>query len=220
MKVCTDACLFGASIAQWIQELGLNVNQALEIGTGTGLLSLMLAQKTPLIIDAIEIDREAAKQAKENFTASPWKERLNILEGDATGYFAKQQYDLIFSNPPFYEADLRSTNEGKNKAKHDTGLTLDQLLVVADRNLSAAGFFAVLLPYHRVEAFIRSAREYNFNLQQRVLVKHTDLHPFFRGILLFGRAAQPPVETTIAIKEVGGYSSQFTKLLRDYYLYL
>lgn len=220
MKVCTDACLFGAYVAQWMQEHCIGARKALDIGAGTGLLSLMLAQKTELEIDALEIDPAAATQAKENFAATPWKGRLNIFERDATSHCSDEAYDLIFSNPPFFEADLRSPDEGKNAAKHDTGLTLDQLAVVADRNLKPGGFFAILLPYHRVEAFIKMAGEYRLHLHYQVLVQHTKGHPYFRGILVFGRTIQQPVEITLPIKENGGYSAQFSALLRDYYLYL
>ena len=124
------------------------------------------------------------------------------------------------SNPPFFEADLHSPDRGKNAAKHDTGLTLLQLAVIADRNLSPGGYFAVLLPYHRVEGFVKTANNHGLHLHERVLVKHTAAHPFFRGILLFGRTVQHPVEITIAIKEGGNYSSQFTGLLQDFYLHL
>jgi tRNA1Val (adenine37-N6)-methyltransferase len=102
MKVTTDGCLFGAWIAKQVDGNKLAVDNILDIGTGTGLLSLMIAQQSPAKIDAIEIDKETYEQAKENVAASPWAERINIIHGDAKQLPASQQYDVIVSNPPFY----------------------------------------------------------------------------------------------------------------------
>ncbi|HMI78726.1 MAG TPA: methyltransferase, partial [Ferruginibacter sp.] len=170
MKVCTDACLFGSLIANG----QLLPAHCLDIGTGTGLLSLMYAQKDPLaIIDAVEIDEAVAGQAKENFAASPWAGRLNIFNTDILALHPPEKYDLIFSNPPFFEDDLRSPDEFKNSAKHDTTLDLKQLLQVVDTNLTNEGSFAVLLPYHRVEYFTNEADKAGLHLVEYVLVKQT-----------------------------------------------
>ncbi len=221
MKVCTDACLFGAYLADWFNENGKVAEQtAIDIGTGTGLLSLMLAQKTQLCIEALEIDPAAAKQATENFLASPWKDRLTLFQGDALDYPTEKKYGLIFSNPPFFEADLRSPDSGKNAAKHDTGLTLEQLAGLVDRWLAPDGNFAVLLPYHRVDPFIKIAAGVDLHLQKLTLVKHTKAHPFFRGMLVLGRKKQAAEKTEMVIKEAQVYSTHFTELLQDYYLHL
>ena len=220
MKVCTDACLFGAFIADWLQVHPVMVNRVLDVGAGTGLLSLMIAQKNQAVIDAIELDRAAADQARENFTASPWSNRLDVLHSDATQYSADHAYDCIVSNPPFFEEDLRSSDQAKNAAKHDTGLTLDQLAGTVDRNLAVTGTFAVLLPYHRVEHFIKLAGLQNLHLLHQVLVRHTAAHPFFRGILLFGRTNTEPTKVELVIKNGESYSDSFYTLLKDYYLHL
>ena len=117
MKVCTDACLFAAWVAAYLQKNKINPGSILDIGTGTGLLSLMLAQKTLALIDAVEINIDAALQAKENFNASPWKQRLNVFETGILQYNTQMKYDLIISNPPFFNNDLLSPDKNKNTAK-------------------------------------------------------------------------------------------------------
>src|ERR1700749_3701473 len=114
MKVCTDACIFGAFAANIVRRTS-NIIRILDIGTGTGLLSLMLAQQADVIIDAIEIDADAYQQAQDNFTASPWKERLTVINKDILAFTVNKKYDGIISNPPFFENDLLSDNQEKNK---------------------------------------------------------------------------------------------------------
>ena len=220
MKVCTDACLFGAFIADWLQDHHVFVNRMLDVGAGTGLLSLMIAQKNEAVIEAIELDRAAADQARDNFAASPWSKRLDVIHSDAAQYSADHAYDCIVSNPPFFEEDLRSSDQAKNVAKHDIGLTLDQLAGTVDRNLAVSGTFAVLLPYHRVERFIKCAGLHNLYLSHQVLVRHTTTHPFFRGMLVFGRAKVEATQVELAIKSGESYTDSFYTLLKDYYLHL
>ncbi len=225
MKVCTDACLFGALIANFklIQsEAKGQTSNCLDIGTGTGLLSLMFAQKnTGASIDAVELDTAAADQAKENFAASPWKERLNIFNADILSFNPKKKYDLIISNPPFFEGDLRSADKNKNDAKHDTSLSLTALLQVVKSNLTTDGVFAVLLPYRRVDHFMEEAGKQELYLTQKILIKQTDRHDHFRGILFFSRKKVQPVNISMSIKnKEGNYTPEFVAALKDYYLYL
>ena len=126
--------------------------RVLDIGAGTGLLSLMLAQKVNAFIDAIEINADAALQAKENFNASPWSERLAVHHQPIQTW-TETNYDLIISNPPFFEQDLKSPNTERNLALHDTGLTLEILWQQVVRCLHTTGQFAILLPAHRLSAW-------------------------------------------------------------------
>lgn len=217
MKVCTDACLFGAYIAE-----NITTNKyCLDIGAGTGLLSVMLAQKNDAMIEAIEIDTHAFQQAKENLEQSPWKERLHIFNIDAIQFLSEKKYDFIFSNPPFFGNDLKSDNQQKNAAKHDTTLTLGQLIMVIENNLSNDGVFALLLPYRRVDECITIAAKANFHLKEKILVKQTPSHDFFRGILFFSRKETNIKTEEIFIKDSANqYTDRFTHLLKDYYLYL
>src|SRR5271154_3865208 len=104
MKVCTDSCILGAWSATRLHD----AKKILDIGSGTGLLPLMLAQYSHSEIDGIELDHESYKQAEENINESPWSDRLQIMEGDARYYPYKEKYDFIISNPPFFESDLQS----------------------------------------------------------------------------------------------------------------
>ena len=219
MKVCTDACLFGAYIANEIQDQSLQY--ILDIGTGTGLLSLLLAQKNKAIIDAVEIDSTAYEQAKVNVAASPWPAQINVFNSGITDFNNGSKYDCIISNPPFFEDDLRSSDKQKNAAKHDSTLTLQELLGNVQRLLNDEGIFAVLLPYHRTEYFITTALAVNLHCYKKVLVKQTPKHDYFRSILFFSAKKNKLIAEVITIKnEAGIYTPEFILLLKDYYLHL
>ncbi len=221
MKVCTDACLFGAYTAAAAADDKIPAKNILDIGTGTGLLSLMLVQKTAAQIDAVEIDKASYYQARENFEESPWKERLKIFHADIVQFDSEKKYDCIISNPPFFEKDLKSEDEAKNAAKHDTALTLQQLLEVVVKNLEDEGVFVVLLPYHRINYCIEEAEKNGLYLSKKVLVKQTPLHAWFRGILFFSRYQTASTKEEISIRDkMGDYTDKFANILRDYYLYL
>ena len=230
MKVCTDACLFGAIAASYFVA-NTQPLHVLDIGTGTGLLSLMFAQKNnEALIDAVEIDEAAAAQANENFTASPWKERL-ILHHTSIQQFTtpnqpinqstNQLYDLILSNPPFFEGDLKSPDDSRNTALHSSELSFEELLSSIQKLLKPSGVFGVLLPYHRASYFIELAIAAGFYLSKNISVKQTTKHVFFRSILFFSDASAAAVEEVLSIKdEANNYTAEFVALLKDYYLYL
>src|SRR5688572_25058776 len=121
MKVTTDACLFGAWCAT---EINQDNKRLLDIGTGTGLLSLMIAQKNKLLIDAVEIEEQAAVQAVENVKASPWKESVHVIHKNIRDFNSEKKYNYIISNPPFYENELSGERMEKNIAHHDAGLKM------------------------------------------------------------------------------------------------
>lgn len=218
MKVCTDACLFGAWVAT--QSEILQPQNILDIGTGTGLLSLMLAQITTAMIDAVEIDAHASKQATANFADAPWKERLKVHHTSIQAFEPDHLYDLIISNPPFFENDLKSVNDKRNLALHSAALSLEELLQFATDHLTAKGLFAVLLPFHR-SAYFEELAIANFYLHHRLHVRQTPAHPYFRSMLLFGKSQGSINQDEIIIRDDNQqYSEAFTHLLKDYYLYL
>lgn len=219
MKVCTDSCLFGAWVANKIEKEIIGPKNILDIGSGTGLLSLMLAQKSNATINAVEIDEDSFVQTKENFLESQWDKELRVFHTDIKNQSFTLKYDLIISNPPFFENNLLSHNQNKNLAKHHDGLTLKELLQSIKNNLAATGSFAVLLPFHRIDYFKATATENNFYLKEELLVKQTPRHSYFRGILFFGTNQTPLVSNELIIKnKEGNYTEGFSRLLKDYYL--
>ncbi len=219
MKVTTDACLFGAWVAHKIQDK--QVASILDIGTGTGLLSLMLAQNTTATIDAVEIETAAAEQAKLNFDASLWSKRLHLFEQPIQQYLPNKFYDFIITNPPFFEDDLRSNNKKRNLALHSADLKFEELVLCIDRLLDKNGSFAILLPSSRVIPFTNLCLGLFF-LQEKMVVKQTPKHDNFRNMLFFSRKKSIASEAdTITIKNLENeYSEKFKQLLKPYYLYL
>ncbi len=222
MKVCTDACLFGAWVAGRITENRLAAQRILDIGAGTGLLSLMLAQQCGgSFIHAVEIDPAAARQAGDNFAASPWRQRLSVFNTAVQHFVSPVQYDFLITNPPFFQNDLESKDAGRNTALHSEHLDLQQLLIVIEKHLSADGRFAILLPYHRTAYFEEMARKRCFYVQEKTMVQQTPAHVAFRAMLLLGRKEVVMMQDSITIKTTeGSYTETFMQLLKPYYLYL
>lgn len=222
MKVCTDACLQGAYTGWYVQQAALPAATVLDIGTGTGLLSLMLAQSLPAArITAVELDEMAAGQARRNFGAAPWQERMAVVVGDARELALLTKYDLIITNPPFYEGDLKSHDKLRNQAMHATTLNYEELLKVIDQHLSATGVFSVLLPYKPFAAFLSLANEMGFYAQKILHVKQSIKHDQFRTIAFFGRLPVATDEETMSIVESPNvYTEKFKDLLQPFYLYL
>lgn len=198
-----------------------DVKGILDIGTGTGVLSLILAQQFETDIDAVEIDAAAAQQAKENFAASPWHGRLQVFQTGVQEFNPEKKYGLIISNPPFFESDLRSANAAKNAAKHDTTLTLEELISIIKKNLSDSGAGAILIPFHRTVAVKKMIAEADLFITNETSVKQTPLHSYFRTMLLFSKTTREKKEEEIIIHDMERvYTERFVELLRPYYLKL
>lgn len=231
MKVTTDACLFGAWVAEIIgngrmaisnEQPPIHSKNLLDIGTGTGLLSMMVAQKGKVQIDAMEIDAAAAGQAKENILASPWGDKITVIQQDVLQWQASTQYDYIISNPPFYENELKSANDAKNIAHHDEGLQLSELFHFIKNHLKENGCFFLLLPAKREKEIEKYLQRTDLFLEQKVLVQQTLKHQPFR-LMIQGRCNKidGATEAVISIKnEAEEYTPAFISLLKDYYMYL
>jgi len=219
MKVCTDSCLFGAWVADKIEKEELQPKNILDIGTGSGLLSLMMAQKSTAKIDAVEIDKNSFMQATENCHESKWREQIQVLHGDIRDLNLNKKYDLVISNPPFFENDLQSPENNKNLAKHHSGLTLNELTGVIEKLIETGGYFSLLLPFHRVGYFKELAQRSDFYLAEEMFVRQTPAHSFFRVMLLFSTKNHDCSSKEMTIKNrEGSYTKEFSDLLSDYYL--
>lgn len=223
MKVTTDGCLFG-SLSPTLSKAEGVIN-LLDIGTGTGLLALMFAQvKHNAFIDAIEIDKDTFEQACENVEASPWANRIKIFHADAREFEFPDQYDIIISNPPFYENELKGENSKKNLAHHNEGLLLPELLTIIKKNLKPEGIFFLLLPFKRNEEIRKLITESDLAIRQLTFIRQSTKHDFFRIMLEGKLKTDVTVETKIdeiSIKdELDQYTPAFVNLLKDYYLNL
>ncbi len=216
MKVCSDSCIFGA----WTSKRLGGANKILDVGTGTGLLPLMLAQHSNASIDGIELDKGSSVQALENIKESSWNDRIHLEEADARNYSFKEKYDFIISNPPFFESDLQSPSDKKNNAKHATTFSLGDLMKVISRNLQPDGRFSVLLPFHRSDYFENLATSNGFYLQEKLLLRQTPRHEPFRSICLFGyQKPESVVVEELTIKNAEGKNSrEYERLMEAYYL--
>ena len=221
MKVCTDSCVAGAWFSSMIVRDQVSVTNCLDIGTGTGLLALMLAQKINLYFDAVEIDENAFLQSAENFDASPWNNRLKSIHADIKTFKPIRKYDLIISNPPFFENQLRSDDKNRNVSMHNESLDLQQLISAVDSLLAHNGHFGILLPFKRLNYFESVAAEQKIYTLEKLLIRQTPQHDFFRSALICSRSKKAVVQNELTIRDdKGKYSSEFTELLKDYYLAL
>lgn len=220
MKVTTDGCLFGAWVAHQLR--GKGQGKALDIGAGTGLLSLMVAQQSGLCIDAVEIDGGAAAQARENVNNSPWAQKIAVHNLAIQDFFPQAFYPVIFANPPFYENELPSPKSNRSVAHHGTGLRLQELLLHTGRLLDGQGTAFLLFPFKRDRELELELQHSGFFVHQKVVVHPSAAHPPFRVMLALKKYPSEQFAPEIVyIKALDGqYTPAFTGLLQEYYLYL
>lgn len=216
MKVTTDACIQGA----WTPTSD-NEKNILDIGTGTGLLALMLAQKANnSVIDAIEYDNNAALQAKENFERSAWAPNLNAIHADVTEYHFTRQYDMVISNPPFFIDSLKNNSAAATNARHNATLQFDDLVRIAIEVLAPEGVLSILLPTNEFQIFTEIAAKNNLCLFRKLEIKHTPTSAVKRCVGLFATKKTDCQIEVLTIKEKEEYTDAFKRLLTPYYLYL
>ena len=214
-RVSTDACIFGA----WVTERMGAPLTCLDIGAGTGVLMLMIAQRSSGWIHGIEIDAACFQQLQENSTASPFAERLTVFEGDVREFAFPHVYELIVSNPPYYEAQLLSPDAKRNKAWHSSMLSLEELFACVGRWLAPGGRFALILPFSRKEEAVSFAAAVGLHLMALAEVRHSAAHPVTRVLLMFSLERAEVQQEEINIRSAdGSYSERMIGLLDDYYL--
>ncbi|MDR3681944.1 MAG: methyltransferase [Flavipsychrobacter sp.] len=214
MKVSTDACIQGAYTP--IPEMHSRV---LDIGAGTGLLSLMMAQRAAnAIIDAIELDEEAVIQAKENAKNSPFADQVNVMQGDINAYVATTSYDLIICNPPFFTNSLLGDTARRNMARHTITLTFIELLTAIKRLLSSDGHASVLLPALQQQQWESLLAEKDFNMHSRLFIKPYHTQAANRVVSIFGPQAKPCTDSELVIyRAQNSYTAAAIQLLSPFY---
>ncbi len=216
MKVGTDGVLLGA----WAHT-GQS-GSILDVGTGTGLIALMCAQKSDAHIDAVEVDASAFNQATQNIAASPWKTRITLHHA-AFQAFATQtskKFDLIISNPPYYRNALKPPGSQRTIARHHDRLTWESLLFYTQSLLNAAGSFCVIIPALEADHFIQLAYFNGLFPHKKTLVRPHSRKAPVRCMLRFSKSGLENCETEELIlkNDADEYSSAFREITQDYYL--
>ncbi len=215
LKVSTEALLLGALAVNQAQAAA----QVLDIGCGSGLLSLMLAQASKAHITALDIDAQACQLAERNIGRSFFSQQITLHLADINTFYPPQAYDFILSNPPFYQKHLKSSLQAKNTAKHDSHLTLAELSLAVDRLLAPGGSFMVLLPPQAMEQLKSAMQALNYQISTAYTIRHTENTKILRIIATFDKSNLGYRAHQICIKDkFEKYSEQFIKILHPYYI--
>ena len=219
MKVGTDGVLLGR-FAPMVQ---CSCARVLDVGTGCGLIALMIAQQAlKAQIDAIEIDKAAAEQARENFQASPWPDRLQAFAVRLQDWQPEKKYDLIVSNPPYFQNSLKNPDKGREIARHTDTLSYEELLAHSTRLLSEDGQLAVIIPADSEEEMQALAATYGLCVRRLTRVFGRAGKAAKRVLMRFvrntGKPEYPEIDTLILEDETGGRSAAYQELMKDFYL--
>ena len=218
MKIGTDGVLLGA----WT-PIEKNPYSILDIGTGTGIIALMLAQRsTAEQIDALEIDEDAYEQATDNFENSPWNDRLFCFHAGLDEFVEdpEDEYDLIVSNPPFYSEDYKSSNEQRDLARFQDAMPFEDLIEAAALLLSENGIFSVIIPFKEEEKFIDLCAEVELFPLKVTRVKGIPTSEIKRSLLAFSRneTSNFPIDELIIAIARHIYTPEYIALTQDFYL--
>ncbi|WP_234408438.1 tRNA1(Val) (adenine(37)-N6)-methyltransferase [Marinilabilia salmonicolor] len=218
MKVGTDGVLLGA----WT-PVDLQPAKILDAGTGTGLVALMLAQRTRnAMIDAVEIDDAACVDARINFEASPWNDRLNLYHASLQDFAenSASSYDLIVSNPPFFSGSMKNECSRKATARHDVSLTAEDLLEGVNKLLSVDGVFSLILPVYDYESFRLKAACSGMYEQKRLMVHPNPGKPAKRVLSVWTRKQVnlPIIESLDVEESRHKYTPGFKNIVSGFYL--
>ena len=218
MKIGTDGVLLGA----WT-PIGNNPFSILDIGTGTGIIALMLAQRSAVEqIDALEIDEDAYEQATDNFENSPWNDRLFCFHAGIDEFVEEpeDEYDLIVSNPPFFSENYKSNNEQRDLARFQDAMPFEDLIEAAALLLSENGIFAVIIPFKEESTFLALAKEQELFPFKITRVKGTPTSEIKRSLLAFSRiiSANFLIDELIIETARHIYTPEYIALTKDFYL--
>lgn len=217
MKIGTDGVLLGA----WL-PISDSVNSILDVGTGTGVISLMAAQRSNAeLVDAIEIDENAYEQAVDNFEESPWGDRLFCYHASFQEFFTEitDTYDLIVSNPPFFSEDYKTKDKKRDQARFEEALPFEHLFYGASLLLSEAGNFGLIVPYKEEERIIEIGKTVLLFPTKITRVKGTPTSEIKRSLLLFSKTKSTAQEDILIIETSRHkYTDAYTNLTKEFYL--
>jgi len=218
MKVNTDGVLLGA--AAILKNIDKRV---LDVGTGTGTIALMIAQRlseigdTTFKITGIDIDAPSAEEAASNFEASEWKTMLEAVNSSLQAYASEEKFDLIVSNPPYFEGDLKAPSARRNAARHgDDSLTYSELLSFSAEHLSPSGRLSVILPSSSELKVLREAASYDLHPLRIMHIRTSSTKPFTRTIIDFSLENSETEEDSLTIKEQGSDTLQYHSLVSHF----
>jgi tRNA1Val (adenine37-N6)-methyltransferase len=213
MKVSTDGILLGA----WAYLKGANT--LLDIGTGTGLLALMCKQRQPaLSITAVEIDEAAYKQAQQNIASSPWP-NITVKHTTIQAFEQAAPFDVVISNPPYFNRSLKGLSDARNTARHTDGLSFDELIHAYMRLSHEHSCFNVILPTTEAGLFIDLAKQSGLYLNAHCQIKTTPSKAFSRSLMRFSLVNTLPELTSLCIKDENNrYSDDYIALCKAFYL--
>lgn len=216
MKVGTDGVLLGA----WASLYCDNAKNILDIGTGCGVIALMMAQKSDAIIDSVEIDRNAALQAEENFKISPWAERMKVECVSFQNYTTDKKYDVIVSNPPYFIESLKSDNISRMVARHTQMLPYNDIIDGVLRVMQDDGGFFAIFPYEEANIFTVQAALKGLYAVRRVDIRGTIGNPIKRVMIHFSKHKSVIENREITIEDGvrHKYSDAYMELTSDFYI--
>jgi len=212
MKVGTDGVLLGA----WSYVVG---NSVLDIGTGTGVIALMLAQRSNSRITAIEIEENAFQQATENVDSSKWRSRVEVINSSLQNFVSSSKFDTIVSNPPFFNNSQKTLDSKRNFARHTDSLSFEELLKFTSENLSTFGKASFIIPFEYESDFLEISKRYNLFASKLCRVKGTKISPVKRSLieLSFDKVTCGESELVIEISR-HIYTEDYINLTKDFYL--
>ena len=215
MKIGTDSILFGS----WL-KMSSSYKSILDIGAGTGLLSLMMAQKNSQVsITALEIDEDAFLQSKGNIANSKWGNRIDLNHTDANLWSCDKKYDLLISNPPYFSKALEAEDAKRNKARHQVDFKIEDLLSLWKKFGTENSELACVLPVDQAEVLIDLALKESFYLKKQTLVKSNIESKVIRHLLLFSKEKAPTVMSELCIYTLEKkYTKTYIDLTIDFYL--
>lgn len=216
-KVGTDGVLLGA----WT-PIEVGCKNILDVGTGSGLIALMLAQKTneDVHIDAIDIDELAYIQATKNFNNSLWKNRINTYHTSLQNFQPEKEYDLIVCNPPFFSNSLQPKNISRTQARHDDSLMLNDLIIHSKKLLNKRGMLSIIYPFEKKDVLLQNGIENDLYAEKICMVKGAENLPVKRILVLFRNSndtATVHEELTIEVSR-NNYTNAYKMLTKDFYL--